>query len=461
MGELFRQIRPGNSFPFTGERMVPGLTGAIEAEHLHRYFLARALCRGKDVLDVASGEGYGSAFLAQTSRSVIGVELDSESVEYARSVYSLANLQFVVGDATRIPIDDRSVDIVVSFETIEHIFDHEKFLHEVKRVLRPEGLCVVSTPDKAVYSAPGTTPNPFHVRELTEVEFRDILSAVFHNVSVVRQRSFAGSAIVSDTVADDANAVLFFEQRGAQTFEADLRFLRAPFLLAFASDHTLPALGMSLYIHGDCGAIAPEIMSEIERLRSVESKFREQRLTEAATIPALQSEFDRLRKVEDLIRQRAPTMAQAMSDAATVQALQAELERLRKVEAMAREQNQVIAKAHEEHVRLAEERDRAQDQLAAVQAQLDSSLSMARQQCLTAQRSMLELLAVRQDLDHYKAACQEAINLQQDLDQYKAAYQEAINLLIPWRLRQAVPKSLKWPLWAIKRAVRSLTRGMP
>jgi len=121
MGELFRQTRPENAFPFTGERMVPGQTGAIEAEHLHRYFLARSLCRDKDVLDIASGEGYGSAFLAQTARSVIGVDLDAESVKHACSTYRSANLRFVVGEATTLPIDDRSLDVVVSFETIEHI----------------------------------------------------------------------------------------------------------------------------------------------------------------------------------------------------------------------------------------------------------------------------------------------------------------------------------------------------
>ena len=71
MGELFRQNQPETPLTWTGERMVTDQTGAIEAEHYHRYFLARELCRGKDVLDVASGEGYGSAFLAQTAHTVV------------------------------------------------------------------------------------------------------------------------------------------------------------------------------------------------------------------------------------------------------------------------------------------------------------------------------------------------------------------------------------------------------
>ncbi len=83
MGELFRQDRPKTPLAWTGERLVTGIEGTIENEHLHRYFLAREFCRGKDVLDVASGEGYGAALLAQTAKRVIGVEVDSASVEHA------------------------------------------------------------------------------------------------------------------------------------------------------------------------------------------------------------------------------------------------------------------------------------------------------------------------------------------------------------------------------------------
>lgn len=459
MGEIFRQIRPVSSFPFTGERMVPGQTGAIEAEHLHRYFLARALCHGKDVLDIASGEGYGAAFLAQTSRTVIGVELDAASVEYARSIYHAANLKFVVGDAVRIPIGDHSVNIVVSFETIEHIADHEQFFYEVKRVLRPNGLLLISTPDKSVYSALGTASNPFHVRELTETEFRKTLSAAFHNVAIFRQRAFSGSAIVPDAIADGQNKMMVFERRDSQAFEADTNLSRAPYLVAIACDEALPEMGVSLYLHGDCGTAAPEIMSELQRLRNVESKFREQQpvtakaLIDAATIPALQLELDRLRKLEDMVRQQAPTVAQAMSDAAAVPALQAELERLRKIEDMAREQaasaarlsaDAASARAETEGYRRAGDRlqaefDQVQVELRSNRAQLNSALSMARQQSLTSQRSLTEMLALRQEL----RATQQA-------------YQEALGLLVPWRLRRAVPESWKPPLRRIKRALRWL-----
>ena len=101
--------------------------GPIEFEHYHRYLLARALCRDKSVLDVSSGEGYGSAFIAQVARSVIGVDISAEAVEHATAAYPLPNLNYICGDARDLPIGDDAVDVVVSFETIEHFDKQENF----------------------------------------------------------------------------------------------------------------------------------------------------------------------------------------------------------------------------------------------------------------------------------------------------------------------------------------------
>src|SRR5262245_4583182 len=119
---------PPTPLEWTGERLTTAAGGQVEVEHLHRYFLARELCRGLDVLDIASGEGYGAALLAQTARSVVGVELSATSIMHAAAAYSAPNLRFVQGDARFIPLQDASVDIVVSFETIEHFHEHDTFL---------------------------------------------------------------------------------------------------------------------------------------------------------------------------------------------------------------------------------------------------------------------------------------------------------------------------------------------
>ena len=137
MGEIFKRPMPAANLPFTGERLTSELTGQTEIEHLHRYFLARHMCRGKDVLDVASGEGYGSALLAQVAKSVIGVELAEDVVAHANTEYGQPNVCFRQGDARELPIPDDSIDVAVSFDTIEHFDGHDRFLSEIRRVPPP------------------------------------------------------------------------------------------------------------------------------------------------------------------------------------------------------------------------------------------------------------------------------------------------------------------------------------
>ena len=133
---------PKRALEFTGERMTSAVEGQIEFEHFHRYCLARYFCQDLDVLDVASGEGYGSAILAGVARSVVGVDIDEGSVAHAREAYRLENLRFLHGSAIDLPLENASVDAVVSFETLEHIREHGRFVAEVRRVLRPGGLFV-------------------------------------------------------------------------------------------------------------------------------------------------------------------------------------------------------------------------------------------------------------------------------------------------------------------------------
>ncbi len=245
MGEIFAVDRPAIPLRFTGERMTSDASGQIEFEHLHRYCFARLFCRGKDVVDVAAGEGYGSALLAQVANRVVGVEMAGDAVEHAVAAYRRPNLHFVCGDVRCLPLPSDSADVVVSFETIEHLYEQEAFLTEIRRVLRPDGLLVISSPDSEVYSFVGSEVNPFHVRELTGDEFKQALHALFANVDCYAQRVLIGSAI---TIDGPSQGITTFERRDETYVDARRGLPRAPYLVAIASAHPLEAPCQTLYI---------------------------------------------------------------------------------------------------------------------------------------------------------------------------------------------------------------------
>lgn len=230
---------------FSGERYLPDVQGPIQYEHYHRYLFAVTHCEGKDVLDIASGEGYGSAMLAHAAISVVGVDIDDEAVAAARGRYVRENLRFETGSATRIPLPDASVDVVTSFETLEHFGEHEQFMHELKRVLRPDGLLIISTPNRPVYSPPGATPNEYHVRELDRREFVQFLESGFRNVAVLAQKASAGSIITREH-ADASRAVSWWTQKDDDAYELSGAIDHPVYFIAIASHAELPAIGDSV-----------------------------------------------------------------------------------------------------------------------------------------------------------------------------------------------------------------------
>lgn len=167
------------ALPFTGERFTPECAGGIWYEHWHRYALAGAWVRDRDVLDAACGEGYGSAYLARHARSVIGMDVSAEAVAHASGRYVRDNLRYQVASVTALPLADASVDVVVSFETIEHLQKQETMLAEFRRVLRPAGLLLISAPNRSEYSQGQNYRNEFHVREHDQPELETLLAAQF------------------------------------------------------------------------------------------------------------------------------------------------------------------------------------------------------------------------------------------------------------------------------------------
>jgi hypothetical protein len=167
--------------PFTGERYTPEHALEIAAEHWHRYAFARALAPGRRVLDAACGEGYGSALVAGAGGDVLGLDLSAEAVAHARARYAgIAGLRFEQADATALDaFAEASFDLILSFETLEHVHEQERLLDGFARLLAPGGLLLVSTPDKRTYTDLTGEVNPHHVRELYRDEFEALLAARF------------------------------------------------------------------------------------------------------------------------------------------------------------------------------------------------------------------------------------------------------------------------------------------
>jgi 2-polyprenyl-3-methyl-5-hydroxy-6-metoxy-1,4-benzoquinol methylase len=250
-----------NSMEFNGERFIPGVSGNIALEHLHRYLIARELAKGKIVLDIASGEGYGTAILAQVARRVIGVDISREAVEHARREYDRENIEFRLGSCSEIPMQSNSVDLIVSFETIEHHDQHEAMMKEFKRILKAGGVVIISSPEKHQYSIVPNYTNEFHVKELFRQEFESLMAANFKNVGIYGQKIAYGSAVFREnsaetTVTYDASAIPQIPDKAAAGM------LRPVYLIALASDAKLPVLSSSLLISPFpiakwCGTLRP------------------------------------------------------------------------------------------------------------------------------------------------------------------------------------------------------------
>jgi SAM-dependent methyltransferase len=179
-------LRAGEGLADTGERMLPDTAEAAPFwEHIYRYRFATRFVRGRRVLDIACGEGYGTAALARAGAArVLGVDLSEETCEHARRRYGI---DARAGDACRVPLPDRSLDVIVSFETIEHLETPAVFLDECRRLLVPGGTLIISTPNRDAFEQVNGS-NPFHCAEMTEDEFISLLSSRFRRWQLYTQR---------------------------------------------------------------------------------------------------------------------------------------------------------------------------------------------------------------------------------------------------------------------------------
>ncbi len=159
-------------------------------QHVTRYEFAKEFVCGRRVLDIACGSGYGAAVLkAAGATSILGIDISDKAVDYAREHYGNSDISFTVGSAENLSAYG-DFDIVISFETIEHLERPEKFLAEVTRSLAPKGILIISTPVREHGTLRDKPKNSYHIREWSRDEFQALLQQYFNVVDVYGQYNF-------------------------------------------------------------------------------------------------------------------------------------------------------------------------------------------------------------------------------------------------------------------------------
>ena len=175
--------------------IIKDISNYVIRQHIMRYIFASKLVKGY-VLDVACGTGYGTVYLSPKCDHAVGVDISKKALNIATSRNSRSeNVSFILADATELPFSDNKFDTVISFETIEHIKDYQKFLMEIKRVLKPNGIFVCSTPNVKY------TQHPiYHIKEFYPDEFFRVIQKFFSEVECYGQYISVNRAI-KDTLS--------------------------------------------------------------------------------------------------------------------------------------------------------------------------------------------------------------------------------------------------------------------
>lgn len=312
---------------WTGERCVPWAPDIqVVYEHFHRYYWAAALVGGRRVLDVGSGEGFGSAILAGVAEHVQGIDVDERTVEHSRLNYAADNLRFDVGSALDLGrFEPGSFDAVVMFEIIEHVRDHDRVLKQVRRVLAPGGLAIISTPDRLIYSEGHGQQNPFHERELSEEEFRALVSSHFPHFGLWGQRTVAGSRLAALDEGTPGGQSVIVERTGD---EWRLSGDPAPlYLVAVASDAPFDPPPVESYLSDVGLQIVREQEARSGEVRNQLSSALHDVSALTAALDAERAEISRLQEIAEQLQQDTLSVEARLTEQVAARTADAERER--------------------------------------------------------------------------------------------------------------------------------------
>jgi len=173
----------------SSERQIDDSVSPWWGEHLHRYEEALKLIQGSNlfILDIACGSGFGSNFLASKGHTVIGGDISEETISECKKKYQKINLNFETLNGVDLPFENEKFDVVTSFETIEHTTQYLEMLSEFRRVVKKDGLIIISTPNFIINSPNGVLINKYHTQEWIYEELSELLNSVFSEVKISGQ----------------------------------------------------------------------------------------------------------------------------------------------------------------------------------------------------------------------------------------------------------------------------------
>ncbi len=176
-----------STLPLTGERTIPDVAEENYWFRRHEVVYQRLAprCAGAVVLEAGCGEGYGADLLAGVAHRVVALDYDAAAAAHAARRYPRVDVTRT--NLVALPVRDGGVDVVVSLQVVEHLWEQERFLRECRRALRPGGALLLSTPNRITFSPGRDTPlNPFHTRELAGPELAGLVRAAgFSDVEVL------------------------------------------------------------------------------------------------------------------------------------------------------------------------------------------------------------------------------------------------------------------------------------
>ncbi len=303
---------------WTGERFIPWMElGEIHYEHLHRYAFAAQFVKGRRVLDLACGEGYGSKILSSNAAHVVGIDIDKATIEHARKKYTKKNLEFMVGSMMDIPVkDNNQFDVIVCFEAIEHIKEQEMLLNEVKRLLKKDGLFIVSTPDKRYFEEKIKDKREFHVKELYFDEFKELLNRYFKNIAFYGQHLYLSSIIWSlDRLATTSYTEFIIEQRDNEFYLSQRKEKIPVFLIAVASDLKINISNSNSFLIerennllNKKDMIISDISKKDDYIESLRGAIEEKDRNLKAVYGELEERDRRIKSLEEIVEEKRNTL---------------------------------------------------------------------------------------------------------------------------------------------------------